>query len=630
MAQAVIGTAGHVDHGKSALVLALTGIDPDRLAEEKARGITIDLGFAHTQEQNTQLSFVDVPGHERFVHNMLAGVGGIDGVMLVVAADKSVMPQTREHFEICRLLRVPAGLVVVTKADLVDRETLDVVRLEIQELVRHSFLDGAPVVAVSARTGEGLPGLRQALVTLAAGVPRRRVEGPARLPIDRVFAMKGFGTVVTGTLVSGTIEPEQELVLLPSGLAVRVRGVQVHGAFCAHASAGQRVAVNLAGVDVQAVGRGETLAEPDSVVVTRHADVRIEILPSAKALRHGTRVRFHQGTREAIGRAVVASGTQVEPGRRGWVRVHFESPMVLRRGDRFIVRMYSPVDTIGGGVVLDPLPPRRGVRTAAGLERLAKLDDIGSRSLVPAATILEEAGLGGCPVAQFDARTADPTADEPPSMALEREGRATMFGPVLVATACLHEARRRVLAIVAEHQAQHPLDGGVPREELRSRAFGSAPVAVFERVMLDLATGGQLVDGGRVVLAGRGPSLPASDVRLRDSILAILTGAGFTPPTRNVLAAEAPGDRSRVEQVLSFMIRQRQLVAVGDFVYTDATIAALKNDLQALRQESQTVGIDVGFFKARYQMTRKHAIPLLEFLDRERVTERVGDLRRLR
>jgi selenocysteine-specific elongation factor len=359
MRHVVVGTAGHIDHGKSALVLALTGTDPDRLREEKERGITIDLGFAHTTEQEIVLSFVDVPGHERFVRNMLAGVGGIDLVMLHVAADESVMPQTREHFEICRLLQVPAGLVVITKADLADEGMLDVVRTEVRELVAGSFLESAPVAVVSARTGEGLPALRRTLAALASSVRRRWAEGPPRLPIDRVFSLKGFGTVVTGTLLSGRLACDDELVLQPMARTVKIRGLHVHGKVKQAAIAGQRVALNLTGVELIEVMRGETLTGPDTITVTRRADVRLELLRSARPLRHGARVRFHQGTRELLGRVVLPDAAQLEPGASAYARIHLEAPAVLVRGDRFIVRSYSPLVTIAGGTVLDPSPSPR-------------------------------------------------------------------------------------------------------------------------------------------------------------------------------------------------------------------------------------------------------------------------------
>ncbi len=385
----VVGTAGHIDHGKSALVRALTGIDPDRLKEEKARGITIDLGFAHRVIGDAHVAFVDVPGHERFVKNMLAGVGGIDLVMLVVAADESVMPQTREHFDICRLLRVPAGLVALTKADLADADMRELARMEVRELVAGSFLEGAPIVPVSARTGEGLDALLAALIDVSQRAAAREAQGVARLPIDRVFTMKGFGTVVTGTLVSGSVAADAELEIRPGGRRVKVRGVQVHGEKQSVAVAGQRTAINLAGVEVSDVARGQALVTPGAFTETRMADATIELLPGAKPLKHGARVRFHQGTAEVLGR-VALMGPVRAPARwrlrraprrrarshregRAFVRLRLESPAVLARGDRYILRAYSPSVTIAGGLILDPRPPRTAIRTASALARCERL-----------------------------------------------------------------------------------------------------------------------------------------------------------------------------------------------------------------------------------------------------------------
>ena len=408
----VIGTAGHIDHGKSALVRALTGTDPDRLKEEQARGITIDLGFAHLLAGDVSLAFVDVPGHERFVKNMLAGAGGTDLVMLVVAADESVKPQTREHFEICRLLQVPAGLVVLTKADLVDEEMLDLVALDVRELVAGSFLAAAPIVPVSARSGQGLAALRSALVSLAATCRPRREDGPPRLPIDRVFSMRGFGTVATGTLVSGTIRQDQELTVLPRGTRVKVRGLQQHGARVESAAAGTRVAVNLGGIEVAELARGDTLTEPGGCEPTRRLDARLEMLPGV-AVKQGMRIRFHHGTSELLGRVAVATG---EPGDAAVARIRLESPAVVTRGDRFILRAYSPPATIGGGVVLDPQPPRGAIRTAAGRARLARLDgDDGDAVL----QFVEERGAAGLPRSTLVAR-----AGLSPSAAAARQRNA--------------------------------------------------------------------------------------------------------------------------------------------------------------------------------------------------------------
>ena len=307
MRQIIVGTAGHIDHGKSALVRALTGTDPDRLKEEKDRGITIDLGFAHVELGGINFAFVDVPGHERFVKNMLAGATGIDAVLLVVAADESVMPQTREHFDICRLLQVRAGLVVLTKRDLVNDETLELVRLEVRGLIGGSFLSDAPMLTVSSRTGEGIEVLGATLVELARRVPERAEGGAARLPVDRVFSVKGFGTVVTGTVASGVIRVDDDLVLLPEERRVKVRGLQAHGVTVEGGRAGQRLAVNLAGVEVGELARGAVLATPGTIEVTRRFDAVLDLLPSARPLRHGARVRFHHGTSELLGRVAISS-----------------------------------------------------------------------------------------------------------------------------------------------------------------------------------------------------------------------------------------------------------------------------------------------------------------------------------
>ena len=347
MTNLVVGTAGHIDHGKSTLVRVLTGIDPDRLKEEKARGITIELGFAHTTIGDTRVAFVDVPGHERFVRTMLAGVGGIDCVLLIVAADESVMPQTREHFEICRLLQIPRGLVVLTKADAADAETRALVRQDVAELVKGSFLESAAVIEVSATTGEGLELLRDAIATLGQGNRLRPVDGAARLPIDRVFTMKGFGTVITGTLVSGRIAVDDELAIVPSGRRVKVRGLQVHGAAAPFASAGQRTAINLGGIEVEQISRGETLAEPGTLSVTRRVDAAIDLLATTKPLKHGARVRLHNGTAEVLGRISVA-GTALE----------------VAAGTRAFVSITSRMR--GRGASASRIPSRRQIPPASG------------------------------------------------------------------------------------------------------------------------------------------------------------------------------------------------------------------------------------------------------------------------
>ncbi len=362
MKSIIIGTAGHIDHGKTALVKALTGIDADRLAEEKRRGITIDLGFAHMalpapDGDTLQIGFVDVPGHERFVRNMLAGVGGIDLVLLVIAADESIKPQTREHFDILQLLGVQRGITVLTKSDTVDAETLDVVRLEVEEFLRGTFLQDAPIVPVSALTGAGLDDLKRAIVVAAAEIPPRDSRALARLPIDRVFTMKGFGTVVTGTLIFGTISKEEEMEVFPSGRRVRVRGVQVHGKHADDAAAGQRTALNLAGVSTEDLTRGMMLAPPDTFATTRRADVRLTLLASApRPLRSRSRVHFHAYTMETVIELALQNSKELAPGTEAFARIKLPAAALLMPGDKFIIRQFSPVITIGGGTVLDAAP----------------------------------------------------------------------------------------------------------------------------------------------------------------------------------------------------------------------------------------------------------------------------------
>jgi selenocysteine-specific elongation factor len=638
MKHVVVGTAGHIDHGKSALVMALTGTDPDRLQEEKVRGITIDLGFAHTVEDDVVLSFVDVPGHERFVRNMLAGVGGMDLVMLHVAADESVMPQTREHFEICRLLRVPAGLAVITKADLVDADTIDVVRLEIQDLVAGSFLAGAPIAAVSARTGAGIPELRRTLASLAARIPFRPSSGPARLPIDRVFSMRGFGTVVTGTLAAGRISVDDELWLLPAGRTVKVRGLQVHGRPEAGVHAGQRAAVNLAGVDVGDVARGETLTGADAVAVTRRADVFIELLPSTRPLGHGSRVRFHQGTRELPGRVALAAGSRLEPGATGCARIHLDAPAALVRGDRFILRAASPLATIGGGAVLDPLPPRRGVRTSAAAVRFARLTvsadpdpaeplrDVSDAVLV----MVEEAGLNGFPVNQLGARAGVPWGARAATIAaLEARGVAVRLGGDLFSTPALKAVEQKMLAAIRDYHSTHPLDEGISREELRGRLFAAASGAAFEHVLAKLAAAGQIVARERVAMRGHSLALTDEESRARDALTRVFRETALAPPDRTDLAARVGAPPDVVDRIASLLVRQKVLVRVGDLLFHESALDRLKHEIRVMKQEQIADTIDVATFKDRYQVSRKYAIPLLEFLDRERVTRRVGDLRKI-
>jgi len=637
MKSIVVGTAGHIDHGKSALVLALTGTDPDRLKEEKARGITIDLGFAHQIIEDINFAFVDVPGHERFVKNMLAGVGGIDLVVLVVAADESVMPQTREHFAICRLLQVPAGLVALTKTDLVDDDTLEIARLEVRDLVAGSFLEGAPIVPVSARTGAGLDALRAALMQAAVGALGRSADAVARLPIDRVFSMKGFGTVVTGTLVSGRISTDDELAAMPGDLRVKVRGVQVHGERRPHAVAGQRAAINLGGVDLDALSRGQSLVTPGTFEETRLADATVEVLSEAKALKHGTRVRFHQGTAEVLGRVAIVgpSGSAIQPGARGCIRLRLEAAAVLARGDRYILRAYSPPVTIAGGVILDPQPPRSAIRSAAAQDRCARLtfDPSSTEPLSAqrqaAVVMIEDAGIHALQRTALTTRIGIAPQDAAARVDdLVADGLAVAAGDVLVAPNVLAGLSNAVLDVLASHHRSQPLSEGIPREELRERLFSRGHPDAFQRALADLAGANRIVVRDRIALATHRLELSPEEERGRVALERAYRDAGFAPPDLHAMAMRAGVAPAVADRVVKLLLRQKILVRVDTLVFHDEVLNRLRAHVAALKTaHGAAARIDVATFKERFGVSRKYAIPLLEYLDRERLTRRVGDSR---
>ena len=644
---------------------ALTGTDPDRLKEEKARGITIDLGFAHATIHAINFAFVDVPGHERFVKNMLAGVGGIDLVVLIVAADESVMPQTREHFDICRLLHVPAGVIALTKSDLADADTLELARMEIRELVAGSFLDGAPIVPVSAKTGEGLDALRVALAEVSRHTPGRPVEGATRLPIDRVFSMKGFGTVVTGTLVSGRVGIDAELTVAPGGRRVKVRGVQVHGEKQREAVAGQRTAINLAGVEVEEVARGQALVTPGAFEETRLADAIVEVLPGAKPLKHGARVRFHQGTAEILGRVAligppannvgadprVGRGTgtndrgvdaRVRPetpaipaGGRAFARLRLETPAVLARGDRYILRAYSPPVTIAGGLILDPRPPRTAIRTAAALSRCQRLDfdpvssDRAEAEQRAVAVMVEDSGPAGLSLAAMTSRAGvDPTRVDAQADALVGATLAVRAGDVLVSNAIYTRLKNGIVGTLTAHHKAQPLSEGMPREELREHQFARGHAAVFDRALADLSAARTIFVKDRVALATHRLELTPEEDRARTAIERAYRDGGLKPPDASAIAATAGATAPVAERMLKLLQRQKVLVRVDVLLFHDEALKQLKADVTSIKVSAGAgARLDVAMFKERFGVSRKFAIPLLEFLDRERLTKRVGDAR---
>ena len=630
MKSVIVGTAGHIDHGKTALVKALTGIDADRLEEEKRRGITIDIGFAHLElpgpnGEVLRLGFVDVPGHERFVRNMLAGVGGIDLVLLVIAADESIKPQTREHFDICRLLAVRHGITVLTKSDAVDAETLDVVRLEVEEFLRGSFLDPAhsPIVAVSSLSGAGLPELKEALANVAAEVPAKDSNALARLPIDRVFTMKGFGTVVTGTLVAGTIRREDELEVFPGGKRVRVRGVQVHGEPAEQALAGQRTALNLAGVAVEDLARGMMLAPTDTFRATPRVDVSLSMLPSAKPLKDRARVHLHAYTSEMVAEVAHYGEKAVKPGENAYAQLRMDERALLLPGDRFIVRQFSPVVTIGGGVVLDAVPRPRAKKDVV-LPLLRSLDEGSAESAV--GTRIARNEHGGLTLAQLTAETGWRSARLDPILAgLIQQKQALRLGEHYVHAPAADQLKQSVLRTVEDFHKKNPLVPGISKEELREivrsspEIFGALVNLLVQEKKLD-------VTGELVRLPGRGVVLKDEEAESKKIIEQAFSSAGLQVPALYNVLAGLKVDKARAQKIVTLLLRDKVLIKISDeLVFHHSALQQLRGQLAAYKTKSPK--IDVGKFKELTGVSRKYAIPLLEYLDRERVTRRVGDER---
>jgi len=631
MKHVVVGTAGHIDHGKTSLVKALTGTDTDRLPEEKARGITIDLGFAFLEEPDgLTIEIVDVPGHERFIKNMLAGVGGIDLAMLVIAADEGVMPQTREHFAICSLLHIQSGLVVLTKTDLVEPDWLELVREDVAGLARGTFLAGGPIVAVSAKTGEGIGELRAALRELAAKVPSRGIDQLPRLPIDRVFTIKGFGTVITGTLMAGRLRVDERVEVFPAGVQAKIRGLQTHSRTVTESSAGQRTAVNLQGVERAAVERGNVLGLAGTLVPSVLVDGALELLPDApRPLKTRDRVRVHTGTSEIMARVLLLDRPEMVPGQSAFARFRLEAPLVALPGDRFVIRSYSPMVTIGGGTLLDIAPPRFKLKAPAHLAHVRLLAQ-GSPD-----TIVEEhvrhAGGVGVRVGLLSGRV--PFGPERLRGLLD----ALQSGDRVVAIDCdwfVHPeslTRLRGLAVAALEQFHRasPLKPGMFREELRGRA-GAADERVFAHLLTTLEAEGVVrADRDKVRLASHEVRLTAEQQKAADRLEQDYLSAAAAPPSPEEALARAGLSGDEEHELFQVLVGARKLVRVKESLYFHAqALDAIQDKLVTMLRERKEIG--PGDIKDLLGISRKYAIPLLEFFDSRRVTTRVGERRVLR
>jgi selenocysteine-specific elongation factor len=631
MKAVIIGTAGHIDHGKSALVRALTGTDPDRLEEEKRRGITIDIGFASRDltgpsGELLRVGFVDVPGHERFVRNMLAGVGGIDLVLLVISAEESIKPQTREHFDIVRLLKVRRGLTVLTKSDLVDRDTLEVVRMEVADYLKGSFLDSAtsPIIAVSSKTEEGLEELKRELARLAVEVPAKDSTAAFRLPIDRVFTMKGFGTVITGTLLAGGVQAEEEVEVHPGGKRLRIRGVQVHGRQTKQAVAGQRTALNLAGVETTELSRGMVLTSPGIFEATERLSVRLDLLPSARPLRDGASVHFHAFTAESVANVKLLEGKLIKPGESGYARLKLDNPLLLFPGDRFIIRQFSPVITIGGGEVLDVAEPVRRMKSA---ERLGFLQKIASAT--PQEALLARVarhGADGLSLSEVIAETGWLQGRvEQLAASLTQTKTLVKSADRLLTSEDFAAARNRALVAVEQFHKANPLVAGLNQEQLRE-TLGLGP-EVFRAVVDSMVRDKKLeLNGEQVHAAGRGVVLRDDEAESKQTIEQAFAKAGLQVPLLKDVLASVRIDQARAQKIVTLLLRDRVLVKLGDdLVFHKSALESLRQQIAA--QKTKTPKLNVASFKDLFGITRKYAIPLLEYLDRERVTKRVGDER---
>jgi selenocysteine-specific elongation factor len=628
MKSVIAGTAGHIDHGKTALVKALTGIDADRLDEEKRRGITIDLGFAHLQAssadgQPVRFGFVDVPGHERFVRNMLAGIGGIDVVLLVISADEGIKPQTREHFDICRLLSIQRGITVLTKSDLVDSDTLDVVRLEVEEFLRGSFLQNSPILAVSALNATSIDELKRELVCIAGDIPARDEHAFARLPIDRVFTMKGFGTVVTGTLIAGEIRKEDELELFPAKKKARVRGVQVHGSSADRAIAGERTALNIAGVEKDELARGMMLASPGLLQATSRMDVQLSLLPTAKPLKTGARVHLHAFASETIASVRLLEAKQLQPRADAFAQLQLRDSLLLVPGDRFIMRQFSPVVTIGGGVVIDPCP----LKKTKVEERIRFLATVGSGDLNSAVlSRVTRRGQNGTTLAQLIAETGRPPAEiEIAVTKLASSNSVVRYRDWLIEASVVAFLIAKVRQLVTEFHRRNPLVAGISKDSLREQS-GLSDIA-FDAILNAALAHNQLAVNEDVVhLPGRGVEMKDEEAAALKMIEQAFASAGLKVPALKDVLAGLKIDRVRAQKIVTLLLREKLLVKVSDeLVFHRSALDQLRSSLAA--QKTKSPKIDVARFKEMTGVSRKYAIPLLEYLDRERVTKRVGDER---
>jgi selenocysteine-specific elongation factor len=628
----ILGTAGHIDHGKSSLVKALTGTDPDRLKEEKERGITLDLGFASLDlPGGNRLGIVDVPGHEGLIKNMLAGVGGIDIVMLVIAADEGIMPQTREHLAICDLLHVKKGLIAMTKMDMVEKDWLSLVQDEVRDFVKGTFLEKSPVVAVSSKTGENLPVLVQELAKLANEVLPKSSNGILRLPIDRVFTMKGFGTVITGTLLSGTISTEQEVEILPRGIKTKVRGIQSHNQAVQRSIAGQRTAVNLQGVEKDQLSRGDTIVSAGFFSPTKTLDAKLDLLKQApRGLKTGSRVRFYNSTQESIGRITLLGMNELAPGQEAYVQFRFEQPVIVQHGDRYILRFYSPMETLGGGMVLNPHPKRHKQATMReSLKNLEALERGTTEDRL--ALYISGRGLAGMEEAEAIGTVAADKQEITTALAsLAQKKGALRVDNLYVHTSHLAALEKKALDIIAKYHKENPLKPGLEKEELKGMLRQRLSQKVLNLTIDGLVKKKQLeTDGTRLRLPGFKAAVGKDQSAAKDKIVEAIRKGGSQPPLREEIPALLGITDKDAKDLLKLLAEDGRTVRINDSLHLHKdTLETIKADLKKYLEEKKE--ITMAEFRDLAKTSRKFAVPIMEYFDSQKLTQRVGDKRVLR
>jgi len=632
--QIILGTAGHIDHGKTSLIKALTGIDTDRLKEEKLRGITIELGFAWLDLPNGQrVGIVDVPGHEKFIKNMVAGASGIDLVALIIAADEGVMPQTKEHLDICQLLDVKHGLVVLTKADMVDEEWLEMVSDDVQEFLEGTFLEGAPVVPVSSPTGQGISELMQALETLCEAVPERPSSGLFRLPVDRVFTMKGFGTVVTGSLASGQVRVGETVMVYPSGIQSKVRGIQVHGHAVDQATTSMRTAINFQGIERNAIARGDVVGGVDSLKSSYMMDTLLAYLPSnGKPLKNRTKIRFHTGTSEILGYAILLNHEELLPGETAVVQFRLDAPVAVVKDDRFVIRSYSPIKTVGGGQILDPIPDKHK-RFKDSL--VTGLGDLAEASPAEVITYhVKESGISGIRLRELRLRAnlSEKKLKEHLQNLLSQKtiGQVDRENPRFIHGSVFDSLSRKTVEILEDYHKSYPLKAGMSRQGLLAKLSPSLDSRLFNLVIQDLAKSNQVVQDKEVIrLSGHQVALEADQVDVRHKIEQAYLESRLEPPYFRDLMGSLGQNSARTKDLLVLMLEEGTLIKVKeDLFFHKSVIDDLKKGLVSYLKANGE--ITTPQFKEMTGVSRKYTIPLIEFFDTSKVTIRIGDIRRLR